>query len=138
MSDPLPVVARLRHRAVDEARQALADSVTAETAAAEALRLLDTAIAAETDAAGDLSGDDQSVEDFAAWLRRVRIDRRSAVAELESAELRSTEARAALAASRTAARAMEDMLTRREAERRLAAARREQAVLDEAGQRRTD
>jgi flagellar export protein FliJ len=135
MSDPLPVVARLRALAVDEARRALAENVTAEANAAEALRLVDTVIAAETEAAGDLSGDDQSVEDFAGWLRRIRVERRAAAAALESAELRSTEARAALAASRSAARAMEELLLRRDADWRSAAERREQAVLDEVGQR---
>ena len=135
MSDPMPIVARLRNLAVDEARRALADCVTMEASAEAALRLMDTVIAAETDAAGDLSGDDQSVEDFAAWLRRIGVERRAAAAALESAEVRSTEARAALSASRSAARAMEELLLRRDANRRAIAERREQAVLDEVGQR---
>jgi len=138
MSDSLTVVVRLRNLAVNEARRALAECITAETAAAGALRRLDAAIAAETDAAGDLSGDDQSVEDFAAWLRRIDVERRAATAALETTEVRCTEARAALAASRTAARAMEDLLLRRQADRQLAAGRREQAMLDEAGLRRAD
>ncbi len=133
MPDPLPVVARLRNLAVDEAKSALADCLTAEARAAEAMRLLDAAIAAETDAASDPSGDDQSVEDFSGWLRRIAVDRAAAAAALAAAETRSTEARAVLTASRTAARAMDELLARRDADRQLAADRREQAALDEAG-----
>jgi flagellar export protein FliJ len=136
MSDPhnalLAVVARLRHLAVDEAKRALADCLTAEAVAADAARQLDTLIAAETDAASDPSGDDRSVESFSVWLRRVGADRTAAANLLASAETRSAEARAVLAASRSAARAMDELLEGRGAERRLAADRREQAALDEA------
>lgn len=132
MPDALPVVARLRHLAVDESRRALAECVTTETAAAEALRLVDTAIAAETEAAGDPAGDDQSVEDFAAWLRRIGVERRAAAAALELAEMRSIEARTALIACRTAARAMDEMLSRRDTDRRVAAERKAQILLEDA------
>lgn len=108
---------RLCERAVEEARRSLAVCLTAETAAADALRLLDAAIAAETAAAGDVAGDDQSVEDFAAWLRRIEVERRAAAMALEAAELCTTEARAALAAYRTAARRAEDALGRHGLER---------------------
>ena len=124
MSDPLPIVARLRDLAVDEAKRALA---------ADRLRTLDAAIAAETDAASDPAGDDRSVEDFAAWLRRIAVDRAEAAAALAAAETRSAETRAVLAASRTAARAMEALIEQRDEDRRAVSDRREQAVLDEAG-----
>jgi hypothetical protein len=138
MSDPLPVVARLRNLAVDEARRALAECITAEARAAEAVRLLGAAIVAETDAAGDPSGDDQSVEDFAAWLRRIGVERRAAATALESAEMRSIEARTALIACRTAARAMDEMLLRRDADRRTATERKAQTLLEEAARHGRD
>ena len=132
MSDPLPVVARLRHLAVDEATRALADCLTAEAAAAEALRLLDMQISAETDAAGDSDSDDRAVADFSIWLRRAEADRTAAANALASAETRSAEARAVLAASRSAARAMDELLDGRDTQRQLAADRRDRVALDEA------
>lgn len=132
MSDPLPIAARLRHLAVDEARRALAECVTAEAGAVEALRLVDAAIVAETEAAGDPAGDDQSVEDFANWLRRIRIERHAAVAALETAELRSNEARTTLIACRTAARAMDELLRNRDDEQKAEAERKAQVGLEEA------
>lgn len=132
MPDPLPVVARLRHLAVDEARRALAECVTVEAGAAGSVRLLDTAIAAEADAAGDPAGDDRMVEAFAGWLRRIGVERRTAVSALEAAELRSTEARAVLIACRAAARAIDELLVRRDAERRAAADGKAQTLLEDA------
>jgi len=132
MSDPLPVAARLRHLAVDEARRALVECVAAEASAVEALRLVDAAIAAETEAAGDPAGDDHAVEDFANWLRRIRVERRAAASALEIAELRSNEARTALIACRTAARATDEVLRTRDADRKVAADRKEQIGLEEA------
>jgi|GEM_PF-1941729 len=131
MSDPLPVVHRLRRLAADEARRALADCLTAEAEAADALRTLDAEIAAETDAASDPDQDDRPVEDFAVWLRRISVDRAAAAAALSVAETRSAEARAVLAASRTAERALEILMEQQAAERRAAAERRDQAALDE-------
>ena len=138
MSDPMPTVARLRNMAMDEAKRALADCLTAEVAATAALRLLDTAIAAETDAASASSDGDQATADFAAWLRRTLVDRTAAAAALCSAETQSAEARAVLAASRAAARAMDELMARREANRLIAADRTEQAALDETTRYRRD
>jgi flagellar export protein FliJ len=101
--------------------------------AAAALRALDAEIAIETDAASDPDQDDRPVEDFAVWLRRIGVDRAAAVAALADAETRSAEARAVLAASRTAERALEILMEQQAAERGAAEQRREQAVLDEIG-----
>ena len=135
MPDPLPVVARLRRLEVDAAQRALAECLRDEAAAALTLRALDTAITAETDAA-TASEDDRAVEDFALWLHRTERDRAAAEAVLARAETRSTEARAVLSATRSAARAMDEILTVRAAERQAVAAGREQIALDEAGCRR--
>ncbi len=131
MSDPLPVVHRLRRLAADEARRALAEYLTVESEAAAALRALDAEIAAETDAASDPDQDDRPVEDFAVWLRRISVDRAAAVAALEDAETQSAEARAVLAASRTAERALEILMEQQAAERRTASEHRDQLALDE-------
>jgi hypothetical protein len=132
MSDPLAVVVRMREMAVDEAKRALAECLTVEAGAIEALRLLDATIASETDAAGDPMGDDQMVEDFAAWLRRIGVERRAAVRALEVAEMRSTEARAALGACRAAAQAVSEIVQSREGERKAALERKTQLALEDA------
>ena len=89
-------------------------------------------ISAETDAAGDSDSDDRAVADFSIWLRRAEADRTAAANALASAETRSAEARAVLAASRSAARAMDELLDGRDTQRQLAADRRDRVALDEA------
>ena len=76
------------------------------------------------------------MEDFANWLRRIRIERHAAVVALETAELRSNEARTALIACRTAARAMDEILHNRDVARKAEADRKTQIGLEEAARHR--
>ncbi len=133
MPDPMTAVARLRHLAVDEAMRALSACVTAETEAASALATLEAAIKAETEAAEAAGTDDLAVEAFGRWLRQATAQRTALEAALVRAETQSAEARAVLASSRAEARAVDELRARQAADRQTEAARREQAVLDEAG-----
>lgn len=132
---PLTVLLQVRRLAVDQARQSLADCLSAEAAATETAHAIATEIAAETAAATVISADDVAVEGFAQWLRRMLPRQRAAEDALLAAELQTREARAVLAATRAGVRAIETLLAQRAAERQAEASRQEQARLDEVAQR---
>lgn len=134
-SDPLDMLLRLRRLTVDQARQALADCLGAETIAADRCDEIAGAIVREMDVASAITADDRAVEDFANWLRQVLPNQAAAEAALLTAETQTKEARMVLAATRAGVRAVENMVERKEAERRLQAGRTEQLVLDEAAAR---
>lgn len=131
MADPLPTLLRLRRLAVDQARRALADCLRSETEAREAVRETEAAIAREQEAASQPTGDDQTVEDFAVWLRRARSDLAHAAEALLVAETRTQEARIALVSERSAMETVETMIARHDTEKAAQAMRQEQAALDE-------
>ncbi len=134
-NDPLDILLRLRRLAIDQARQALADCLGAETHAAKRCEEIATAISCEMAAASAVTADDRAVEDFAAWLRQTLPVQAGAEAALLTAETQTKEARLVLAAARAGVRAVEHMVERKDAERRLQAGRAEQVVLDEAASR---
>jgi len=127
----LHALVRLRRLTVDEARRDLAAAVAAETAAQEAARAIEMAIARETAVACGLEGGDKAVHAFAAWLQQIRPSARAADAAMDCAMLRTAEARAVLAAARAAAEAAETMVARHAAERLAEQTRAEQQALDE-------
>ena len=131
----LRTLLRLRQAAVDEARVALASCLAAETAAREALRELDAAVARETDAAMRLEAEDRAVEEFAAWLRRVRAERSQGERVLASAEARSAEARSVLSVTMVAAGSLEELLAQHDAAALVAAEARDRRDLDDAASR---
>jgi hypothetical protein len=131
-NDPLDVLLRMRRLAVDQARQALADCVGAETVAGDRCAAIAAAIARELTDASKVTADDRAVEDFAVWLRQTLPDQTAAEAALLAAETRTEEARLVLAASRAGVRAIETMLERKAALRIQEAARAEQFALEEA------
>jgi flagellar export protein FliJ len=131
MADPLGTLLRLRRLGVDQARRGLADCLGAEDAAAAAVRQMEADVARETEHATTLSGGDAVVEDFALWLRRIRIQQAAALTALATAEAHTNEARAVLAAGRAAVRAVELLLERRATERAASEARTIQLTLDE-------
>lgn len=132
-NDPMVTVARLRRLACDEASQglsrALATEAAADARAADATRQ----IADETAAASSLMGDDAMVEAFAAWLPGARQHATNTRAACERAGAEVSRMRAILAVSRTAAEAVETLLSQRAEALAKGAARREQAELDEVG-----
>ncbi len=70
MMKTLRALSRLRHYAVDEARQALVTCLNAETQAAAAEKSADAMMWRERAAAASLHADDATVEAFGAWLPR--------------------------------------------------------------------
>jgi len=133
MSKALRVVARLRKLAIDEARLGLAALLAAETRAAEADRAAQASLLREREAASALDAADGA---FAAWLPRGLEARDVARDASTQAEVAAQQGRVTLAAARAAAEAVEDMLEKEAAEQMAETERREQAVLDEVGQRR--
>ncbi len=110
---PLETVRWLRQRAVDDSRRSLAASLAAAAEADAAARAAELSIEREAERASDLSGDDNLVEAFAAWLPGAR---RLAVQARALQDRHETEAacrRAELAASRAALEAIEALLEQR-------------------------
>jgi flagellar export protein FliJ len=134
-SDPLAGLLRLRQLTADQARRQLADCLQAETRAEQALAAVDAEIAHETEVASSLAGGDAEVEAYAAWLRRIRPRELAARAAEAATIAETTEARAVLAMARAAVRAVEELLTQRDAEERMVAERRAQREIDEVAQR---
>jgi flagellar export protein FliJ len=132
MADSLQTLLRLRRLAVDQARRGLADCLRSEADAGSAVREIAAAIDRETDTVCQSVGDDHMVDNFAAWLRRARVEQGNAVNALLTAETHTQEARAVLTVGRAAVETVEALIARREAERTAAAERQEQNVLDEA------
>jgi hypothetical protein len=133
VSRALRTVARLRKLAIDEARGELAARLAAEARAAEADRAAQEAMRRERQAALALGAEDTA---FATWLPRGLHARDLARDAATRAQEATHQGRAALVAARAAAEAVNQMLAAHAAERLADANRREQAVLDEVGQRR--
>lgn len=133
MSRALRIVARLRKIAIDEARGELATRLAAEARATQADRAAQDALRREPRAALLLAANDAA---FATWLPRGLEAREVAHDAARRAEEATQEGRAALAAVRASAEAVDQMLASHVADRLAEANRREQAVLDEVGRRR--
>lgn len=125
--DPLTVLARLRRLEVEQARRMLASQQEALTAAHARAAAAETALASE-------QGSDPA--DYAAFLPKGLAEREKAAQAVRRAQASLEVARVALAERRTRERAVELLQAQRDAAARQDAARREQAVLDEAATRR--
>jgi flagellar export protein FliJ len=134
-SDPLAALLRLRRLTTDQARRELADCLRAESEAKQAITAIDAEIARETEIATSLAGGDAEVEAYAAWLRRIRPTQQAARVAEATTVAQTTEARAVLAIARAAVRAVEELLTQRGVEERMAAERQDQRDIDEVAQR---
>jgi flagellar export protein FliJ len=135
MADPLQILLRLRRLAMDQARRGLADCLRSEAEASQAVHEIAAAIDRETNTVCETVGDDRMVDNYAAWLRRARIEQGNAANALLTAEAHTQEARAVLTVGRAAVETVEALIARREAERTVVAERQEQNVLDEAGRK---
>ncbi len=134
--DPLQTLLRLRQTELDSARTDLvARQEQAEQAIARA-KAADAAIAREMAAASRLEAGDGAVEAFGLWLKQGRADSAAARLRAEHAEAEVVQARALLAGARAAVEVVEKLLEQRAAARQVAAAKRQQEMLDEVGQRR--
>src|SRR5580704_7346220 len=114
MSRALHVVARVRKLAIDEARLVLAGLVAEAARAAEADRAAQASLGHERQAAAALAAGDGT---FAAWLPRGLEARDVARNASVRAEDAAQQGRAALAAARAAAEAVDGMLAEAAAER---------------------
>ncbi len=131
--DPLRTLLRLRTAALDAARQALADGLTAERRAIDGEHAAREALRFEEAAATSLDAGDGAVEAFAAWLPRGREAVRIATAERDRCAAELVGARAKLALARAGAEAITSVLDSRASGARAAESRKAQAELDEAG-----
>jgi hypothetical protein len=129
--DKLRVLLRLRERTLDQAREALAECVAAETAAMDAIRAVDTAIQRERMAADQSGEAGQGREMFAAWSARARAIRAAAVRTLMEAEGQTAEARGVLTAARSAVRVVERLSEERAVTEQAAADAIERHTLDD-------
>jgi flagellar biosynthesis chaperone FliJ len=136
VSKALRIVARLRKLAIDEARHELAVRLAAEVQAAEADRSAQAAMHREHEAASVLGVEHAAIGAFALWLPRGLQARNVARDAAMRADEAVQEGRTALAAVRAAAEVVDKLLASHAADRLAEANRREQAVLDEVGQRR--
>lgn len=126
--DPLETMLRLRERAVDEARVALARAVAAEAIAEDAARAAEQSIAHEAEQAADPAGGDDLVEAFAAWLPGARVRVAACRAEQERTGVDLNCRRAALAISRSGLEVIETLLR----QKREAASERESRAMQQA------
>ena len=129
MSPPpraLAALRRLRHLETDEARRALAEALTGETAIMEQ----EAAITREVTAARAITGayDQQA---YALWIARVATERTRFGHLLREAGERTADARAALAARRMAETAAEEALERAREARATEEAHRDQVMLED-------
>jgi SWI/SNF-related matrix-associated actin-dependent regulator 1 of chromatin subfamily A len=135
VSRALGIVNRLRKLAVDQARRELAGRLAAEAAATATADAVHAALRHEHEAARAVRAEDAAGAAFAAWLPRGL----QAISVARDASAQAQEAvaqgRAALAEALAAREAVSQLLAREAAARILEASRRDQAVLDEVGQR---
>ncbi len=125
--DPLAVLTRLRQIETEQARRRLGQAVGRTEVALLAEGAASAALVAEAVAPG---------ADYAAWLPRGLAQRDRAALARRRAEVGLAEAAAALGAARAAERAVELIAAARDRLARRQAARRVQALLDEAASRR--
>ncbi len=124
--DPLTIVLRLRRQSLEAAQQDLARATAAETDAGALVRLAETMISDEQDAACAITASDGAVEAFSRWLPGARQRAESARAMLERTQAEVGRTRAMLTAARTALESIETL-----AQQRMHALEQERARLEE-------
>jgi len=127
--DPLQILLALRQRAVEHARQALAVCLRAEAEATEWIGRLDDMT--RRDRAAVVEEAHRFLDLAAVRSAKIQADRRAAHSALATAEAGSSEARVVLAAARTAAELVEQLIAERAALARNDEDRREQHRLDD-------
>ncbi len=132
---PLQTLLRLRHTEVDAARAELMACEMRVQNAALAEQAARAAIVSEMAVASTLTSTDAAVEAFGAWLPIGRAAVTRAEATLSRSEDEAVQSRACLNLARAAAEAVEKLLEKQAEEAAKEALRREQVILDEAGQR---
>jgi len=116
---------------VDLAQQDLARATAAETDASALVRLAETIIGDEQEAACALDASDGAVEAFARWLPGARQRAHSARSMLESTQAEVGRMRALLTAARQALETVEALSEHRQTEREADVARRTQREMED-------
>ena len=129
--DPLRILLSMRQRSVETARYALGACLAVETRAADRISALDAMVRRDRETTRLWQESHQFVEMSAARLEAMLVERRTLLADLAMAEVRSAQARAVVAAVRTAAEAVEQLMGERTAANQAETAKREQHVLDD-------
>ena len=132
MTRTLEIMARMRHLAVEEARQHLAICIQAESAAQQALRDAADAVAREFAAATAPDTTDELVEAYAAWLPVGIARRTQATRQFDNAVALTLQARAQLNAARAGTEAVDRRIATLATAERDSLLAKEQATLDEA------
>ena len=129
--DPLRPVLLIRRREVDQARAALAECLAVETRLVERIGVLDETARRSREATGAWEDGHVFLEMAALHQTTMQMRRQELEAELAAAMAGSAQARQVLAAARTAAEAVKQLIEQREAADRAETDRREQHVLDD-------
>ncbi len=137
-NDPLKIVLRLRRQNVETAQQDLARATTTEADAGMLLRLAETIIGDEQEAACAVTASDGAVEAFARWLPGARQRAHAARALLERSQAEVGRKRALLTAARTALETVETLLQRRQETREAEAARQLEREMEDTCQARNE
>ena len=132
--DPLSALLKLHRLSVDRARRDLAEHLQAERQAEAALHQAGAELHQQATEAGHLAQNAGYADAFALWLPRGQAAVQASRDAVARAEAATASARTTLGRLRAAARATEDLIGRRRAAKALTLARKEEAVLDEAGQ----
>jgi flagellar biosynthesis chaperone FliJ len=129
--DPLQILLSMRRRSVEQARYALGACLATEAQAADRIRSLDDTVRRDRETVRAWQDSHQFMEMSALRLDAMLAQRRTLLAEFAMAETRSTQARGVVAAARTAAEAVEQLMGERAVADQAEAAKREQHVLDD-------
>ncbi len=136
--DPMQMLLAVRRQAVEQARQALAACLAAETAAADKLTAIDNAAQRDRVASGAIAEAHLFTDIFVLRVQTSASERQAAMAALAAAQDVTADARAALVAARTAAEAVETLMTERADAAKAAANQQEQHTLDDMARPRFD
>ncbi len=134
--DPLRTMLRVRQATLDEAQKAVAEAYRMERDASDRAEAAAAALEQEMRAAMSLTGGDDAVETFARWLPAGRRALRQAHDAQREATATLDQARAVLALARSGVKTVESLIEQRRTEQQLEEGRRDQRILDEAGNRR--
>ena len=129
--DPLRIVSSLRRRAVEQARYALGACLATEAEAAQKIRSLDDAACRDRETSEAWQDAHHFLEMSAVRSESAREERQIIEQALATAAMRSEQARGVVAAARTAAEAVEQLIRERKIADQMETATREQHVLDD-------
>jgi len=129
--DPLKVLSAVRQRAADRQRQALAACLRAEAAIEDRIRTLEEAVRQDQVLAGTAPDAPLFHDIFIATRQHWRAEQQVSQTALAEAGRQADQARAALAAARLAAEAVDRLIDERTTAAHAEADRRAQHVLDD-------